>query len=131
MNKYQIELNEEQLYLIAHCVEDIHRFMGGQMELSNCTSSLDECRELRNKLRELQPLVTPDLPHNSSYGWSGSDCPNKYQREIIAKTYPIYREIYHFFAVKNDQEYNVYHSDTLTCPEGGEPIKIKEIATID
>ena len=57
MNKYQIELNEEQLYLIAHCVEDIHRFMGGQTELSNCTSSLDECRELRNKLRELQPLV--------------------------------------------------------------------------
>lgn len=131
MSKYQIELNEEQLYLIAHCVEDIHRFMSGQTELSNCTSSLDNCRELRDKLRELQPLVTPNLPHNASYGWSGSDCPNKYQRQIIAKTYPIYREIYHFFAVKDKQEYNVYNSDTLTCQEGGEPIKIKEITTTD
>lgn len=129
--KYQIELTKEQLYLIAQCVEDIHRFMGGQTELNNCTSSLGKSRDLRDKLRELQPLVTPDLPPNSSYGWSGSSCPNKYQREIIAKTYPIYREIYHFFAVKNKQEYSVYNSDTLTCPEGGEPIKIKEISITD
>lgn len=129
--KYQIELTKEQLYLIAQCVEDIHRFMGGQTELNNCTASLEKSRDLRDKLRELQPLVTPDLPHNSSYGWSGSSCHNKYQREIIAKTYPIYREIYHFFAVKNKQEYSVYNSDTLTCPEGGEPIKIKEISITD
>lgn len=131
MSKYQIELNEEQLYLIAQCVEDIHRFMAGQTELSNCTLSLEKCGDLRDKLRELQPLVTPGLPHNASYGWSGSACPNKYQRKIIAKTYPIYREIYHFFAVKDSNGYNVYNSDTLTCPEGGELIKIKEITTTD
>ena len=115
--RYQIELTEDQLYLIAQCVEDIHRFMAGQTELSNCTCSLDRFGELRDKLSELQPLVTPGLPHNASYGWSGSACPNKYQRKIIAKTYPIYREIYHFLAVKNKQEYSVYNSDTLTCPE--------------
>ena len=123
--KYILECNETQLRLIANCVEDIHRFMAGQTELNNCTSSLEKGRELSDKLRELQPLVTPNLPNNSSYGWSGSNCPNKYQKEIIAMTYPIYREIYHFFAVKNNQGYNVYNSDTLTCPEGGELIKIK------
>lgn len=129
--RYQIELTEDQLYLIAQCVEDIHRFMAGQTELSNCTSSLDRFGELRDKLSELQPFVTPGLPHNSSYGWSGSACPNKYQRKIIAKTYPIYREIYHFLAVKNGNGFSVYNSDTLTCPEGGEPIKIKEITITD
>lgn len=127
MKKYQIELNEEQLYLIAHCVEDIHRFMSGQTELSNCTPCLEKYEDLRDKLEELQPLVTPNLSRNASYGWSGGDCPNKYQRKIIAKTYPIYREIYHFLAVKNNHGFSVYNSDTLTCPEGGEPIKIKEI----
>lgn len=131
MSKYQIELNEEQLRLIAHCVEDIHRFMAGQTELSNCTPCLEKYEELRDKLEELQPLVTPNLTRNASYGWSGGDCPNKYQRKIIAKTYPIYREIYHFLAVKNNNGFSVYNSDTLTCPEGGEPIKIKEITTTD
>lgn len=131
MSKYQIELDEEQLYLIAKCVEDIHRFMAGQTELNNCTSSLEKGRELRDKLRELQPLVTHNLPQNSSYGWSGSNCPNKHQRKIIAMTYPIYREIYHFFAVKDNKGYNVYNSETLTCPEGGKLIKIKEINITD
>jgi hypothetical protein len=82
MKKYQIELNEEQLYLIAHCVEDIHRFMSGQTELSNCISCLEKYEDLRDKLEELQPLITPNLSHNASYGWSGGDCPNKHQRQI-------------------------------------------------
>lgn len=129
--RYQIELSEEQLYLIAHCVEDIHRFTSGQTELYNCTAILEHGKELRDKLREIQPLVTPNLLNNASYGWSGNNCTNKEQKELIAKTYPIYREIYHFFAAKNNQEHSVYNSETLTCKEGGELIKIKEIDITD
>jgi len=125
---YRIECTEKQLRLIASCVEDCHRFMGGQVGLWNITSMLDTYRELKDELEKLKPLVTPDLPLNASYGWTGSSCPNEYQRKFIAETYPIYREILHFFACQRDDNgYNVYKSDTLTCKEGGEPIRIKEI----
>lgn len=124
--KYQIELTETQLHLIAECVEDCHRFMAGQTDLWHCVSRLDCYYELKDGLAKLQPFVTPDLPFNASYGWSGEKCPNKEQRKFIAQTYPIYREILHFFACqKSGNEWNVYNSDTLTCTEGGEPIKIK------
>ena len=33
--KWRIELTEHQLMILAKCVEDCHRFVGGQMELSN------------------------------------------------------------------------------------------------
>ena len=37
-HKWRIEVTEHQLRLMAQCVEDCHRFIGGQMELSNlCT----------------------------------------------------------------------------------------------
>ena len=40
--KYQIELTETQLRLIADCVEDCHRFAGGQTELHNTVSKIYE-----------------------------------------------------------------------------------------
>lgn len=126
--KYRIECTERQLRLIASCVEDCHRFMGGQVELWNMASLLDNYSELRYRLDELKPLVTPHLPFNASYGWSGGDCPNEHQRKFIAETYPIYREILHYLACQDkDNGYNVYKGSTLTCKEGGEPIRIKEI----
>ena len=131
--KYQIELTETQLRLIADCVEDCHRFMGGQMDMGNTTSRLESCCELREELYKLKELVTPELDHAASYGWNGSSRPNDFQRKFIAQTYPIYREIRHFFAaqIPNSDNWNVcwnvYKSDTLTCAEGGEPIKIKEL----
>lgn len=121
--KYIIECTEEQLSLIAECVEDCHRFMAGQTELSNITIRLDNSREICNKLKEIKSLVTPKLNYNASYDWSGHSCPNDLQRMFIAKTYPIYREILHFFAAENVFN-NVYNSPTLTCEEGGDPIKI-------
>lgn len=124
--KYLIELSETQLHLIAECVEDCHRFMAGQTEMQNCISRFENDLPISDSLKRLKPLVTPELPFNASYGWSGGDCPNKHQRKFIAQTYPIYREILHFFACqKSGNEWNVYNSDTLTCTEGGEPIKIK------
>lgn len=39
--KYILTVTESQLSLIADCVEDLSRFMAGQMELWNATSRLD------------------------------------------------------------------------------------------
>lgn len=129
--KYTLIVTESQLRLIADCVEDMSRFMGGQMELWNATSRLDNFIELKERLNDLQSLVTPELPRNASYGWNGGGCPNKHQEEFIAKTYAIYREIRHRLRVLNkdlnDENYNVYDSPTLTCELGGELPKIEKV----
>ena len=69
--KWRIELTEHQLRLIANCVEDCHRFIGGQMELSNSTACLKHYRELSEELDKLQPLVTPELGCGAAYSWDG------------------------------------------------------------
>ena len=129
--KYTLTITESQLRLIADCVEDMSRFMGGQMELWNATSRLDNFVELKERLNDLHSLVTPDLPRNVSYGWNGGRCPNKNQEEFIAKTYAIYREIRHRLRVlnkdSNDENYNVYDSPSLTCELGGELPKIEKV----
>lgn len=66
--KYTLTVTESQLRLIADCVEDLSRFMAGQMELWNATSRLDNFVELKERLNNLQSLVTPDIPRNASYG---------------------------------------------------------------
>lgn len=128
MKKFRVTLNEHQLRLISQCVEDCHRFMGGQMELWNTISCLDHenFMELRDKLGELKPLVTPDLPRGGCYGWDGSTCPNKHQRKFLAETYYIYREILHRLTDPKDT-WNVYSGFTLTCEDSGEPIIIEEV----
>ena len=127
--KWRIELTESQLWLIANCVEDCHRFIGGQMDLYNSTSFLKNYCELSEELGKLQPLVTPLLSRNASYGWNGGSCPDDYQRKFIAETYYLYREIYHQLTLEaakhRDMGWNVYLSETLTCKESGEPIKVE------
>ena len=129
--KWRIELTEHQLRLLANCVEDCHRFIGGQMELSNSTACLKYCRILGEKLRILQPFVTPLLERGASYGWDGRCCPNKFQRKFIAETFYLYREIYHQLTLEaakhKDMGWNVYLGETLTCAESGEPIKVEKI----
>ena len=68
--KWRIELTEHQLRLIANCVEDCHRFIGGQMELSNSTACLKHYRELSEELDKLQPLVTP-IARTRGFLWLG------------------------------------------------------------
>ena len=130
-NKWRIELNEHQLRLIANCVEDCHRFIGGQMELSNSTACLKHGRHLGEELSTLQAFVTPLLERGASYGWNGGSCPDKNQRKFIAETYYLYREIYHQLtleaAKRKDMGWNVYLDETLTCGESGEPIKLERI----
>lgn len=129
--KWRIELTEHQLRLIANCVEDCHRFIGGQMELSNSTACLKHCRHLGEILATLQAFVTPELEHGASYGWSGCTCPDDNQRKFIAETYYLYREIYHQLTLEaakhKDMGWNVYLGETLTCNESGEPIRVERI----
>ena len=129
--KWRIELTEHQLMLMAKCIEDCHRFIGGQMELSNSTACLEHHLELSDELGKLQPLVTPHLCRGASYGWNGGSCPNEDQRKFLAETYYLYREIYHKLILdmsKNKNMYcNVYLDETLTCDESGEPIKVERI----
>lgn len=125
--KYQITLTEEQLMLMARCVEDCSRFAAGQTELYNVLQSIDMGDySLRKKLQKLQSLVTPGLGRGASYDWSGSGCPNEEQRKFIAQSYYLYREIYHQRNLIEGID-NVYTSETLRCAESGEPIKIKVI----
>ena len=129
--KWRIERTEHQLRLMAQCVEDCHRFIAGQMELSNSTASLKHPRDLWEKLNKLKPLVTPLLGRGASYGWDGGYCPDDNQRKFLAETYYIYREIYHQVtldkAKDKDMDWNVYLGETLTCNESGEPIKVERI----
>lgn len=125
--KYQITLTEDQLMLIAQCVEDCHRFAAGQTELYNVLRSIDmEDYSLRKKLQNLHFLVTPGLGCGASYDWSGIGCPNEEQRKFIARSYYLYREIYHQRNLIEGID-NVYTSETLRCADSGEPIKIKVI----
>ena len=129
--KWRIELTEHQLRLIANCVEDCHRFIGGQMELSNSTACLKHYSELSEELSKLQPLVTPRLGRGASYGWNGGSCQNEDQRKFLAETYYLYREIRHQITLDEakyeDMGWNVYLDDTLTCKVSGEPIKVERI----
>ena len=129
--KWRIELTEHQLRLIANCVEDCHRFIGGQMELSNSTACLKHGRHLGEELSTLQAFVTPLLERGASYGWNGGSCPDDNQRKFIAETYYLYREIYHQLTLEaakhKDMSWNVYIDEPLTCSESGEPIKVERI----
>lgn len=50
--KWRIEVTEHQLRLMAQFIEDCHRFIGGQMELSNSTACLKHYIELNTLRRE-------------------------------------------------------------------------------
>ena len=130
--KYRLTLNERQLRLISQCVEDCHRFAGGQVELENTTCMLDNHIEIQEKLKEAYPLVVPQLyrqyGRNASYGWNGGSCPNSFQKKFLAETYYIYREILHQLTIRNDKDdWSVYNGSTLRCADSGEPITIEEL----
>lgn len=124
MKKYKVILTEEQLMIIAQCVEDCHRFACGQTELSNTIGAIwsSHMTEVNDRLRMLPKYVNPDLQPGESYSWDGYGCKDKYQRKFIAKTYAIYREILHK-VVKS----GVYNRPTSPCEEGGELPIIEEL----
>lgn len=124
--KYQITVNEHQLRLIAACIEDCARFLCGQTELWHTISQLPNYLELREKLEELQPLVTPYLQKGASYGWNGGSCSDERQKKLIAETYYLYRTMLYTLH-KDDNDWNVYTSPALRCEDSGEVIEIKEV----
>jgi hypothetical protein len=132
--RYRIEMTQSQLALIARCIEDVSRFMAGQVELFNSTVLLEHNREVQELLNTCYMYVVPKLyqkfTYGASYGWDGGDCPNDAQRKFIAQTYYIYREIYHQLEITREpklEDWNVYQGETLRCEDSGEPIKIEKI----
>jgi hypothetical protein len=105
---YNLVVNEEQLRLIAMCVEDCSRFAAGQFGMSNTTSyanigtpyefDTDSVREIENMRLIPQLSRASYLKYNST--------------PFVGNTYQIYREIYHYLAIKYDWN-NVYSGCTL------------------
>ena len=114
MKKYNIELSEMQMRLIAQCLEDVSRFAAGQWEMKYTIEAMvrglpfdeqirrrDEAEEL---LKQAKRVLLPDFPDNANKGYNGS--------EFIGNTYQIYRNILHQLAKDNNWD-NVYSSPAL------------------
>lgn len=127
MKKYRIELSEQQMALIAACLEDVSRFASGQWEMQNTIEAMvkglpfeeqikrrDEAEYFLNKAKK---ILLPDLQDNSSKGYNGS--------EFIGNTYQIYRTILYQLAKDNNWD-NVYSSPVLPSGNLG-TIKIEAI----
>jgi hypothetical protein len=125
--KYKIELSEEQMSLIAQCLEDVSRFASGQWEMQNTIEAMvkglsfeeqikrrDEAEEL---LRQTKKVLLPEMSDNSSKGYNGS--------EFIGNTYQIYRAILHQLAKDNEWN-NVYSYPGLPSGNLG-TIKIEAV----
>jgi hypothetical protein len=128
MKKYKIELSEEQMLLIAKCLEDVSRFASGQWEMQNTIEEMvkglpfneqinrrDEAEEL---LRQTKKVLLPEMSDNSFKRYNGT--------EFIGNTYQIYRTILHQLAKENNWN-NVYSSPCLLSGNMGN-INIENIA---
>ena len=114
MKKYTIELSEEQMSLIAQCLEDVSRFASGQWEMQNTIEAMvkglpsEEQIKRRYKaeklLKRTKKVLLPEMSDNSSKGYNGT--------EFIGNTYQIYRTILHQFAKDKNWD-NVYSYPAL------------------
>lgn len=127
MKKYKIELSEEQMSIIAQCLEDVSRFASGQWKMNYTIKEMlrnlpfdkqmkrrDEAEEL---LKQVKRVLLPDLSDNESKGYNGT--------EFIGNTYQIYRTILHQLAIDNNWD-NVYSSSILPSGSLG-TIKVEAI----
>ncbi len=125
---YQITLSEEQLSLIAQCLEDVCRFAAGQWEMQNTIANMvkdlpdhDEQMQRRDDaemyLKLAKRILLPDLADNASKSYNCTD--------FIGDTYQIYRTILHTFAKEKDWQ-NVYSSPALPSGTMG-TIKIEKL----
>jgi hypothetical protein len=112
--KYTIELSEEQMRLVAQCLEDVSRFASGQWELRNTieamvkgfpfTDQIQRRDDAEEHLRKAKQILIHQFSDNQSYGYNST--------EFIGNTYQIYRTIWHQLAKDNDWD-NVYSSPAL------------------
>lgn len=129
MKKYRIELSEQQMRLVANCLEDISRFASGQWEMNYTVEEMLMLRDLpfdekmkqrddaEELLKQVKRILLPDLSDNTSIGYNGSD--------FIGNTYQIYRTILYHLAKDNNWN-NVYSSPALPSGNLG-TIKIESI----
>lgn len=125
MRKYSVELTEDQMRLVANCLEDISRFASGQCRLDFVVEELlkglefDEQikrrKEVEKHLEEIKKILLPSLSTNESKGYNGS--------ELIGNTYQIYRTMLYKFALDSNGD-NVYSSPPLPSGNMG-TIKIE------
>jgi len=125
--RYTIELSEEQMRLVAQCLEDVSRFASGQWELQNTieamvkgfpfTDQIQRRDDAEEHLRKAKQILIPQFADNQSYGYNST--------EFIGNTYQIYRTIWHQLAKDNDWD-NVYSSPALASGNLG-TIKIEQI----
>jgi hypothetical protein len=127
MNKYTIELTEEQMRLIADCLDDIGRFAAGQWRLQYTLEQMlkdlpfEEYIERRNNaeeyLRQAKRILLPDFVDNQSYGYNST--------EFIGNIYQITRTIMYQLAIDHNWD-NVYSSPALPSGTMG-TIKINKV----
>jgi len=124
--KYTIELSEEQMRLVAQCLEDVSRFAAGQWELQNTVEAMikglpfvEQIQRRDNAeehLRRAKRVLLPDFVDNESYGYNST--------EFIGNCYQVYRTILYQLAMDNDWN-NVYSYPALASGIMG-TIKIKK-----
>jgi hypothetical protein len=125
--KYTIELSEDQMRLIADCLDDIGRFAAGQWSLRTTIEEMvtglpfDEQISRRNNAEEYLKLakrvLLPDFADNQSHGYNST--------EFIGNIYQISRTILHQLAIDNNWD-NVYSSPALPSGTMG-TIKINKV----
>jgi len=114
VKKYRIELSEEQMVLIANCLEDLSRFSAGQCELRYTIEEmvrglpfeeqLKKRDEVEGLLKQVKKVLLPNMLDNASHGYNNT--------EFIGNTYQIYRTILYRLAIDNNWD-NVYSSPAL------------------
>ena len=127
MKKYRIELSEDQMRLIALCLEDVSRFAAGQMEMKFTIEemgqglSFDQQIQRRNHaeilLKEVKRVLLPELHEHENKGYNGT--------EFVGNVYQIYKSIWYRLA----QDYNwnnVHSSEPLKSGSMGR-IKIESV----
>jgi hypothetical protein len=129
MVKYTIELTEDQMRLIADCLDDIGRFAAGQWSLRTTIEEMvtglpfDEQIRRRDDAKEYLKLakrtLLPDFADNQSYGYNST--------EFIGNIYQISRTIMHQLAIDYNWD-NVYSSPALPSGTMG-TIKINKLET--
>jgi len=127
MKKYRIELSEEQLRLVANCLEDVSRFAAGQHELRFTIEEMsrhlpfDEFIKRRDDAEYLlfgvKRVLLPELQNGESKSYNST--------EFIGNVYQIYRTILHQLAVDYDWN-NVYSSPALPSGKMG-TIKVEQV----
>lgn len=127
MKKYRIELSEDQLRLMANCLEDISRFASGQCELWYTTQELlkglphSEERLRSDKLEDLFKEVKKTLFPKLSQGAFLTYNANAF----VGNTYQMYRTMLYRLTVDNGVT-NCYSSPALPSGNMGS-IKVELI----